>query len=73
MKEIIRIDRESMIEALIQSDFDHFEMCPTNLESIFRSGFLGYENYSDEDLIFSYRDYISEDPTEDIEIVLQKD
>jgi hypothetical protein len=48
-------------------------MCPSNLESIFRSGFLGYENYSDEDLIFSYRDYISEDPTEDIEIVLQKD
>jgi MoaA/NifB/PqqE/SkfB family radical SAM enzyme len=25
MKEIIKIDRESMIEALIQSDFDHFE------------------------------------------------
>jgi hypothetical protein len=73
MKEIIKIDRGSMIEALVDSTFDHIQMCPETLDSYLKYGFQGFENYSDAELIQDYRDYISEDPNEDIEIILTKD
>jgi hypothetical protein len=73
MKEVIKIDRDSMIKALVDSTFDHIEMCPETLDSYLKYGFQGFENYSDAELIQEYRDYISEDPNEDIEIILTND
>ena len=62
-----------MIEHLIDSTFDHVLMFPESLEHYLRYGFEGFENYSDAEIIAEYRDYVSEDPNADIEIILTKD
>ena len=71
MKEVIRISRETMIEHLINSTFDHIQQVPETLDSYLRYGFTGFENYTDKQLIEDYVDYVSEDPNVDIEIVLE--
>jgi uncharacterized protein (DUF2461 family) len=71
MKEIIKIDREDMIQDLINSTFDHIQQIPETLDDYLRRGFKGFEHYTDEELVREYRDYISEDPTEEIEIILE--
>jgi hypothetical protein len=73
MKEIIKIDREDMIQALIDSTFDHIQQIPETLDSYLRYGFQGFAQYTDEELIREYRDYISEDPNADLEIILEVD
>jgi hypothetical protein len=73
MKEVIKIHRDYVIKALVDSTLDHIEMCPETLDSYLKYGFQGFENYSDTELIQEYRDYISEDPNEDIEIILTND
>jgi hypothetical protein len=71
MKEIIKIDRDSMVEHLIESAMEHTHMNPYSLAMYFKHGFKGYENYSDKELIEEYSEYISEDPNADIEIILE--
>jgi hypothetical protein len=71
MKEIIKIDREDMIQDLINSTFDHIQQIPETLDDYLRHGFRGFEHYTDEELVREYRDYISEDPSADIEIILE--
>jgi hypothetical protein len=70
MSEHIRIDRETMIEHLVQSMLDDLEMNPDYQEVICRKGFMGYEEYTTEDLIWEYRDYISEDSNYEVNIEL---
>jgi hypothetical protein len=72
-KEIIKVHRDEMIKALVDSTFDHIEQIPETLDEYLKYGFKGFENYSDEELIQEYRDYISEDPSAEIEIILQED
>ena len=69
MKETIKIDRDTIIEHLIMSTLDHIEMNPYSLEMYLKNGFKGFDNYSDEELITDYRDYISEDP--DVEVIIE--
>ena len=71
MSEIIRIDRDTMIKHLIDSTFDHIEQCPETLDEYLKYGFKGFGNYSDFELLQEYRDYISEDPSADIEIIME--
>jgi hypothetical protein len=71
MKEIIKIDRDDMIQDLINSTFDHIQQIPETLDDYLRHGFRGFEHYTDEELVREYRDYISEDPSADIEIILE--
>lgn len=73
MKEIIKINREDMIQALINSSFDHIQQIPETLDAYLRHGFRGFEDYTDEELVREYRDYISEDPSADVEIILEDD
>ena len=72
MTETIRIDRDTLIAQLVQSTFDHIEMCPETLDAYLTFGFKGFNEYTDAELIQEYRDYISEDPNEDIAIILEK-
>ena len=73
MREVIKIHRDFIIEALVGSTFDHVQQIPETLDYYLKYGFKGFENYTDQELIQEYRDYISEDPNEDIEIILTED
>lgn len=73
MKEVIKIDRQDMIEALSGSMFDLMECDAEYRWYLCQSGFKGFNNYTDEELVREYRDYISEDPSADIEIILETD
>jgi hypothetical protein len=74
MTEHIKVTKEGMVEALVKSMLDDLEMNPDYLEVICRRGFMGYEEYTTEDLLHEYREYISEDPDYDltIEIIEEK-
>lgn len=69
--ETIKIHRDTAIEHLLNSTFDHIDQCPETLDSYLKYGFKGFHNYTDKELIEEYRDYISEDPNADIEIILE--
>ena len=73
MKEIIKITRGEMIEHLLTSTLDHIEMNPDYLDIILLEGFTGFNSYTDEDLIQEYKEYISEESPEDVEIILEKE
>jgi hypothetical protein len=68
MTEHIKVTKEDMVEALVQSMLSDLEMNPDYLEVICRRGFMGYEEYATEDLLYEYREYISEDPDYDVTI-----
>jgi hypothetical protein len=70
MTEQIKITRGEIIEQLTQSTFDHAEMCPDYWSYVLSDGFKGFNNYTDEELIQEYRDYVSEDPDYDVTIEL---
>ena len=72
MREIIKIHRDTMINQLIDSTFDNIAQCPDVLEEYLKHGFKGFENYSDSELLQEYKDYISEDPSADIEIIMEE-
>jgi hypothetical protein len=59
--EHIRIDRDTMIEHLTGSMFDSMECDADYRWLLCQTGFKGFNNYTDEELIQEYRDYISED------------
>jgi hypothetical protein len=71
IKEIIKIDREDMIQDLINSTFDYLQQTPEDIDTYLRYGFKGFANYTDEELVREYRDYISEDPSAEIEIIME--
>lgn len=73
MREVIKIHRDTMIERLVVSTFDHIEQVPETLDFYLTYGFKGFANYSDQELIQEYRDYISEDPNADVEIIMEED
>lgn len=73
MKEVIKVSREDMIEHLVQSMLSDLEMNPDYQEVICRRGFMGYEEYTNEDLLHEYREYVSEDLEADITIELEND
>lgn len=58
----INVTRGDMIADLRQSMFDDIEVNMDKLETIITNGFKGYSNYTDEELLKEYRDYLSEDP-----------
>lgn len=68
MSEHIKVTKEDMVEALVQSMLSDLEMNPDYQEVICRRGFMGYEEYATEDLLDEYREYISEDPNYDVTI-----
>ena len=68
MAEHIKVTKQDMVEALVKSMLDDLEMNPDYLEVICRRGFMGYEEYTTEDLLHEYREYISEDPDYDVTI-----
>jgi hypothetical protein len=72
--EHIKIDRDTMIQQLVQSTCDHIEMCPETLDSYLTYGFKGFNEYTDDELIAEYKDYVSEDPSYlvTIEIIEEK-
>jgi hypothetical protein len=72
MREVIKITRGQMEDALVNSTFDHIEQIPETLDDYLRYGFKGFSNYTDREILQEYRDYISEDPTADIEIILEE-
>jgi hypothetical protein len=73
MKEIIKIDRESMIQALTESMFDVMECDADYRWLLCQVGFKGYFNMTNPELMQEYREYISEDENADIEIVLENE
>jgi hypothetical protein len=73
MTEHIEVTKEDMVEALVQSMLDDLEMNPDYLEVICRRGFMGYEEYTTEDLLHEYREYISEDPDYDVVITVKEE
>jgi hypothetical protein len=60
-----------MIEYLSQSMFDDIEMNMEKLEDMIYQGFRGYNNYSDDELIAEYKEYISEEFPENVVIELE--
>ena len=73
MTEHIEVTKEDMVEALVQSMLDDLEMNHDYLEVICRRGFMGYEEYTTEDLLHEYREYISEDPDYDVVITVKEE
>jgi len=68
--EYIKISRGTMIYHLTGSMFDSMMQDDVYMESIIFDGFKGFNNYTDDELIQEYRDYISEDPTHPLTIEL---
>jgi len=72
MTEIIKIDRETMIEHLTGSMFDFMECDAEYRWMLCRIGFKGYDNMTDKELMAEYREYVSEDDDVEITIELEK-
>ena len=71
MTETIKISRDTMINHLTESMFDSMMQDDVYMESVILDGFKGFNNYTDDELIQEYRDYISEDAEYDIQIILE--
>jgi hypothetical protein len=53
--------------------FDDLEMNPDYLTLLIAEGFMGYNHYTTEDLLYEYREYISEDPEYNVTIEIVED
>ena len=71
MNETIKISRDTMIYHLTESMFDSMMQDDVYMEFIILDGFKGFNNYTDDELIQEYRDYISEDAENDVQIILE--
>ena len=71
MTETIKISRDTMIYHLTESMFDSMMQDDVYMESVILGGFKGFNNYTDDELIQEYRDYISEDAENDVQIILE--
>ena len=67
--EIIKIDRETMIEHLTGSMFDVMETDAEYRWMLCQIGFKGYNNMTDQELMQEYKEYISED--EDYPVIIE--
>lgn len=72
MTEVIKIKRAEMINQLVQSMMDAYDQDGDLIFDALLIGHKGYSNYTDDELIQEYRDYVSQDPNADIEIQLEK-
>ena len=70
--EYVTTTRSGIIDALCQSMCDDIEMNMEKLGVITYQGFKGYSNYTDEELIKEYMEYLSEDPDADIFVLLER-
>jgi len=68
--EHIKIDRDTMIDHLTGSMIDAIQQDDDYLLCVIAEGFKGFNNYTDEELIQEYRDYISEDESYPVVIEL---
>jgi hypothetical protein len=71
MTEVIKIDRDTIIEHLTGSMFDSMENDPEYRWSLCKWGFKGFENMHNDELIAEYRNYVSEDPEYDLVIEME--
>ena len=71
--EIIKIDRETMIQHLTGSMFDAMESDAEYRWMLCRIGFEGYDNMTNKELIQEYKEYVSGDECEVIVIELKED
>jgi hypothetical protein len=71
--EHIKIDRGTMIKHLTGSMIDAIQQDDDYLVCVIAEGFKGFNNYTDDELIQEYRDYISEDETYPLIIELIKE
>lgn len=70
--EVIRTDRETIIQHLTGSMFDFMESDAEYRWMLCRMGFQGYDNMTDAELIQEYKNYVSEDPECEVIIELEK-
>lgn len=73
MVEHISITRGEIIEHLSRSMFDDLEMNPDYLLLIIAEGFMGYNNYTDDNLVFEYKEYINPEFPNDVVVTLLED
>jgi hypothetical protein len=71
--EHIKIDRGTMIDHLTGSMIDAIQQDDDYLVCVIAEGFKGFNNYTDDELVQEYRDYISEDETYPLIIELIKE
>jgi hypothetical protein len=70
MKEVIKITRGEIVSHLSQSMMEALVDDVDFLYETLDYGFKGFYNYTDDELLKEYREYISQDPHADIEIQL---
>ena len=69
--EYIKVSRDTIIEHLTGSMFDHIECDAEYRWDLCRWGFKGFENMHNDELIAEYKSYISEDPDYPVVIELE--
>jgi hypothetical protein len=70
MTETVRVSRGDMIDHLTQSMLDDLEMNPDYAEKFVRQGFMGYEQYETSDLIDEYKEYVSEEDSNNVNVIV---
>lgn len=70
--ERIDITKDDVISHLTGSMFDAMNQDEYYMEQIIEYGFKGFYNYTDDELLKEYRDYISEDPNYPASITLKE-
>lgn len=73
MTETVRVSRGDMIDHLTQSMLDDLEMNPDYAEKFVRQGFMGYEQYKTSDLIDEYKEYVSEEDSNNVNVIVTED
>ncbi len=71
MTEVIQVTRNEIIDHLVGSMMEAMLQDDSYLWSVCHSGWEGYRNMTDAELVKEYRFYISEDLNADIEIQLK--
>ena len=71
MKEVIEVTRDWMIRSLVVSMMEAMLQDDTYMWGVCNEGWVGFKHMTDAELIKEYREYISQDPNEDIEIQLK--
>jgi len=71
--EIIKVSREIMIEHLSGSELSHLEQFfEDEVEDIILNGYKGLNQYTNEELMKAYREWVSEDPDYPVIIELEE-
>lgn len=54
------LNRDQMIDELTNSMYDAMQQDSYYMDSVIRNGFKGFNNYSDDELLQEWKDYISD-------------